>query len=83
MIWETLSDEATSVVERAPYGDGHFVRMSWRHRRDIGIPPLEGSAVIYVPTPIPVAVQADPVEPLAPSTETEPETVDGEETEVA
>lgn len=64
MNWHLVEDDGESVVERASYGDGHFVRMTWRHRRGIGVEPLEGSAVVFVSEAIPddEAAKEDPLD---------------------
>lgn len=63
MIWDLVEDTGSSVVERTVYGDGHLVRMTWRHRRDIGINALEGSAVLFIAGPMPIIAELQPEEP--------------------
>lgn len=81
MNWETIEDTTASVTERAAYGDGHLLRMTWRHRREIGVDALDGSAMLFVPGPMPnltehvpetVAVEAaEPVEDASAAQEQE------------
>lgn len=64
--WHLVSDDGLEVLEEMPCPGGKLVRCSWRHPRGIGVDPLSGSAMAFVPDVHPPVVPVRVASPLAP-----------------
>lgn len=49
MTWAVISESPTEQTERMAVRGGWLYRSAWHHRRDIGVEPLRGAALVFVP----------------------------------